>query len=122
MIDVTVIFVILVVHWIADFFIQTHKQATGKSSNWNDLLDHTNNYSMCWIIPAYFLLGNVVSTLVFVSVTFCVHTIQDYFTSRWVKKLFDKKDFHNGFVVIGIDQVLHYTQLIFTYLMLANKG
>lgn len=59
--------------------------------------------------------------LVFALITFVLHTVTDYFTSRITSKFFnpvdgEDPDFHNGFVVIGFDQVLHHLQLWFTYL------
>jgi hypothetical protein len=38
MISLTEILVILFIHWLADFVLQTDKQAKGKSKNWSDLL------------------------------------------------------------------------------------
>lgn len=59
-----------------------------------------------------------VRMMFFPIITFICHWIQDYYTSRWVKKSFDKQDYHNGFVKIGFDQFLHYTQMFLTYLLL----
>jgi hypothetical protein len=112
------IFSILLIHWVADFVFQTHNQAIGKSKNWNALLAHTSTYSLVWMIPAALVIGKM--AIVFVGITFIAHTITDYFTSRWVKISFDKQDFHNGFVKIGLDQILHYIQLFLTYYLLKN--
>lgn len=122
----------MLIHWFADFVLQTHKQALGKSSKWSCLFGHTMFYSLIWLIfgmiylivnePMYSTSPKLLyDVFIFVSTTFVFHTFQDYFTSRWVKYYFDKKNLHNGFVVIGIDQMLHYGQLILTYVLL-NKG
>lgn len=135
------IFAIIIVHWIADFWLQTDKQAKGKSKNWNDLLNHTITYSLVWLFIGgciylqqfkpynkehneimnqywnhYIPLG-----LLFVLITFIAHTITDYFTSRLNSKLWAKGDVHNFFVSVGFDQVLHYIQLFLTYYLLTNN-
>jgi len=57
----------------------------------------------------------IANAFLFGSISYIIHTIQDYFTSRAVSKLFAKKDYHNGFVMIEVDQLLHYLQLFLTY-------
>ena len=107
------IFSILLIHWFADFILQTDKQAKGKSKNWNDLLGHTITYSLCWIIPSILTLGY--NGAIFVIITLVAHTITDYFTSRLNSKLWSEGKVHNFFVSVGFDQVLHYVQLFTTY-------
>ena len=119
---IQVVLFILFVHWIADFVLRTDKQAKGKSKNWDDLLDHTLNYSAVWygtgMLFQIFTNGKafeVWAVSEFTLITFIFHTITDYFTSRLNSKLYDKGQIHNFFVSIGFDQLLHYTQLLFTY-------
>ena len=107
------IFSIILIHWFANFVMQTDKQAKGKSKNWNDLLEHTFMYSTIWIIPATIIMG--ANGCLFVLITFIAHTITDYYTSRLNSKLWQKGDIHNFFVSVGFDQVLHYVQLFTTY-------
>lgn len=129
MLSLLEIFVIIFVHWVADFVFQTDKQAKGKSKNLTDLLDHTMNYSMCWFIPIILLLTSslddkqtVLSAFTFVGITFMAHTITDYFTSRLNTKLWEKGKVHDFFVSVGFDQCLHYVQLFLTYTYLKNDG
>lgn len=122
------ILAILFIHWIADFVLQTDKQAKGKSKNWNDLLSHTFIYSSVWVFVSCILFGisnktltvfnYVYLSLFFALVTFICHTITDYFTSRLNSKLWAKGNVHNFFVSIGFDQFLHYLQLFLTYYLL----
>ena len=72
-----VAFIIIVIHFIADFICQDEKWALGKSKNWSDLLSHTFTYSCIWIIPIIFLLPNnwttsnyVINSLLFGFITF----------------------------------------------------
>lgn len=123
------IFTIIIVHWFADFVLQTDKQAKGKSKNWNDLLSHTLTYSIVWIVIGllWCLFDIQINTskiagyiLWFTSITFIAHTITDYFTSRLNSRLWSEGKVHNFFVSIGFDQVLHYVQLFTTYYFLKN--
>jgi hypothetical protein len=113
----------LFTHWFADFWLQTNWQATNKSINNDALIEHTSNYSMVWagVIflvawnSGFTLIGSFIIGMLFSAITFAAHTTTDYYTSRKVSKLFAKQDYHNAFVVIGFDQILHYLQLYFTY-------
>lgn len=113
------IFSILTIHWIADFVLQTDKQAKGKSKNWSELLSHTVIYSLCWWIIAPFL-PHWYDAGIFVFITFVLHTITDYFTSRLNSKLWADGKIHYFFVSIGFDQILHYVQLFTAYYLLKN--
>lgn len=114
--NLIVLFSILLVHWVADFVLQTDEQAKGKSKDNKYLTAHVMTYSICWIPFALFFLG--ASSVWFILITYTCHWITDYFTSRLNSRLYAKGDIHNFFVSVGFDQVLHYTQLILTYLLL----
>jgi len=126
------IFSIILIHWIADFVLQTDKQAKGKSKNWGDLLSHTFNYSLVWCIlgTVWSITSNVYTNFIYLFdwwivlkfsiITFIAHTITDYFTSRLNSKLWAEGKVHNFFVSVGFDQVLHYVQLFLTYYYLKN--
>ena len=126
MISVLEIFVILFVHWYADFALQTHWQATNKSKDNLALTLHVTTYSLSWIGPIavllYYYSNDVYSAIlfgfIFSVITFCVHWIIDYFTSRLNTKLWFKNDMHNFFVSVGFDQFLHFVQLFITYIIL----
>jgi hypothetical protein len=115
----------LFIHWFADFVMQTDWQATNKSKNWKALLSHTYIYSM-WFFCGMAVLGNLILDLnlslkfgiSFFAITFIMHTITDYFTSRLNTKLWNNKKVHNFFVSVGFDQWLHYAQLFGTYYLL----
>lgn len=128
MLTLTEIFAILIIHWFADFVMQTDKQAKGKSKNWDDLLCHTFTYSIVWwsvgisYIAYYFdsikYVDGLLVLMIFTFVTFGLHTITDYYTSRLNSKLWSEGKVHNFFVSVGFDQVLHYIQLFLTYYLL----
>ncbi len=129
--NLKIIFSILSVHFISDFILQTQDQAVNKSISNKYLARHVFNYSLlttiCWVflfhcviaIPFYEKIpsGKINIILVFF-VTFISHFITDYITSRWSKKLWEKKSTHDFFVVIGFDQLLHFVQLFSMYYFL----
>ncbi len=119
---------IIIMHWIADFIFQAENWALGKSKSLTPLLKHTITYSLLWIIPVYFMTQDVyivmynwMSLFLFVGITFVVHTITDFFTSKIVSKRFADNYYGSpipnlgAFSIIGFDQVLHYVQLILTW-------
>ena len=139
------IFSILLIHWFADFVLQTDKQAKGKSKNWSDLIAHTKMYSFVWLIVGSMYLyisyqtfspprELCINVVYFTLITFVTHTITDYFTSRLNSKLIPKTEilasypeyfkykkdssWYLFFVSIGFDQILHYIQLFLTYYLL----
>lgn len=121
-----IIGLILTAHGIADFVFQTSWQAENKSSRWDALLAHTSTYSAYWIVVLFVtnhimpLNWSIYQIIAFTLVTFVCHTITDYFTSRWTKKLYLKGDAHNFFVVIEMDQWIHYAQLFLTFYYVAK--
>lgn len=145
--NILTIIIIIILHWIADFVLQTDKMAKGKSKNWSDLLGHTFLYSCVWfaatIFGALILRYSVNVIYYFFLITFILHTITDYFTSRLNSKLYAKVEYyralkgtdinnieyydkqeglavHNFFMAIGFDQLLHYIQLFLTYYIITH--
>ena len=126
-----VAFIITIIHWFADFVLQTDWQAQNKSKSNFALLSHTSNYSLVWLLPMCLVFGKmkegattewiVWTTLYFSIITFFAHTITDYFTSRLNSKLWSAGKVHYFFVSVGFDQVLHYGQLFLTYHYLLNR-
>lgn len=119
-IEPSTIVYLLVIHFLADFGLQTHDQATNKSSSNKWLFYHVGVYSLIWLIAMYGYTDMFLFSLCFAVITFIFHYITDYITSRLSKQFFSVEDYHNGFVVIGFDQLLHTNQLIYTYLYLMD--
>jgi hypothetical protein len=120
MIEVKIVVYILLIHFLADFGLQTHEQATNKSVNGKEkyLFFHVLTYSLTWFLASFMLFERTSQVIWFTIITFVAHFLTDYVTSRVGKPFFEKGDYHNGFVVVGADQVAHYVQLILTYMLL----
>ncbi len=123
MINIYIVLGILFIHWFADFVCQTDKEAKNKSTSWKALLSHTIFYSFIWLAAITFygaITNSSIIILLFVPITFVIHTATDYYTSRVNKVLWDNKEVHNFFVSIGFDQFLHFTQLLLTFYLLTK--
>ena len=106
------LFVVLFVHWLADFVTQADKIAKAKSHSLWFLFEHVLTYTAVTSIGSFFLFfvfGRIAPGLVLGWALFngAAHFVTDYFTSKWVSHFFAKQDHHNGFVIIGLDQVIH---------------
>ncbi len=116
-INLAVVLIILFVHWLADFVLQTDWQAQNKSKNNIALTLHVLSYTIVWCFVSLWLLGPAGSS-VFAIITFITHWFTDYYTSRLNSKLYAAGKIHYFFVSIGFDQFLHYAQLLLTYQLL----
>ncbi|RUP42182.1 MAG: DUF3307 domain-containing protein [Acinetobacter sp.] len=118
---VTIPLALMLSHWVADFLCQTDWMAQNKSKSWRALLLHTFTYStvMSILFTGYTTLAGFEFSLMlffqFWFITFISHTATDYVTSRWTSKLWQQQKVHWFFVVIGFDQLMHYTQLLLTF-------
>jgi len=111
------ILIILFIHWVADFLFQTQKMAMNKSSDNYQLFLHVLVYSSVWFVVGIFFF-DFFNVLLFTLATFILHFSTDYVTSRWTGFLYKRGKFYgfpSFFSVIGLDQFLHYLQLILCY-------
>lgn len=128
-------FIIVVLHYIADFIFQAETWAVNKSKDFGSLTKHTATYSALWFVfsasmfSLYEGIGlylSVIGALGFCLITFILHTITDYFTSKVTSRMFAAGKIGSpipnfgAFSVIGFDQVLHYLQLFSTYWIILN--
>lgn len=106
-INIPILLALVWLHTLADFALQTDKMATSKSKNNNWLAIHALTYSSVFLLafgPA------------FAAVTFALHFATDWVTSRITSRLWKAERRHDFFLVIGIDQALHFTALVLTYM------
>lgn len=118
-------------HFLGDFLLQTDWMAVNKSKNPRALGLHCLVYSLCFIPCG----------LTFFGLTFLTHFVTDAVTSRITSKLWFFKPVgehyniggeryelwiprggnrHYFFVVIGLDQLIHYGTLAWTYSLKAH--
>ena len=103
------ILLVLFVHFVADFILQSDKMAINKSTSMNWLGLHVLVYGLglCILIPFGFSWQWVV-------INTSLHFFTDAITSRISSYLYLKGMRHWFFVCIGVDQLIHYTCLILT--------
>lgn len=95
------IIMLLSIHFVSDFLLQSDSMAKNKSSCNKALGLHVLVYSVPFLIvgPFFAILNGI------------AHFITDYFTSRVSKKLWEKQEVHWFFAVIGFDQLIHYVTM-----------
>jgi Protein of unknown function (DUF3307) len=134
-------FLIIVNHFFADFLCQTDRMATGKSKSLLWLTIHAATYALAMCPMGFYLDHEVYGHFIgfgwgvgssWLVINFALHWITDFLTSRWTSHLYRKhlenpKEewlfqpyVHWFFCVIGLDQVIHYGCLYFTYQYFLN--
>lgn len=114
------------IHWYGDFYLQTHWQATNKSKNLTALATHVGAYTATLAVGSILLFHEFMefspTWVAFVVVNGMLHFLTDAITSRFTAHYFGRKDFHNGFVVVGIDQWIHHVTLMATMYAAYYRG
>jgi hypothetical protein len=112
MLPLSLVVLILMYHWVADFMFQSDWMARNKSSDDVPLVAHIGVYTFVFIWLGLLFAG--IPGLVWALVNGVAHFFTDWATSRITSYLWKKKDVHSFFVVIGLDQLLHYVVLFYT--------
>lgn len=133
---------LLIFHWIADFLAQTDEMAIQKSKSLKWLTLHVLTYTGIMGLWALIVLWSPWMALLFMAATFLTHWLTDFATSKISRELFPWKQLpgrtlftrpvyldyegmnfrsrHWFFVMIGLDQLIHYFTLGLTYSYLAQ--
>lgn len=103
--QITTILLLIMLHFVADFVLQSTKVATTKSKSNSVLLWHVTLYGMTfiWFGWQYALLNAA------------LHFVVDWNTSRITSFFWEKKNMRAFFTVIGLDQALHMMCLVITH-------
>lgn len=119
-VNVELFIVLFIAHKIADYVVQTDKQATLTDQQWIPLIIHCFIYTVIVLGAAYLFTGffNIVAILL----VFTSHVIIDHkeFLYWWARKVKGIKDINNIKVqntLNDLDQVFHYIVLFFISIM-----
>ena len=109
-----ILLALLVGHYLADFGLQTHEQAIEKYKGAWELVSHVSVYTLVMFLVYLTFDMNLNHAFIFAVITWVSHYVTDVITSNIGKPFWRREDPHNGFVVIGMDQIAHYLQLYIT--------
>jgi hypothetical protein len=119
------IILILVIHWFADFVLQTQWITDNQDRDMDALLGHTVTYSLVWlcvgVLYSMSLEGQaeqLYAMFLFPLATWAFHTIVDYFSTQRMNELFKRGNMRNFYVVFGLDQLIHILQLFTLYYLM----
>ncbi len=126
-----IVVMLATLHFIADFVMQSHERAVGKSTSLHHLCMHAYEYSG-WMVAGLIIIkfavsgmagvGNILWQICYFGfITMVLHGVTDYFTSKLNKRLWESGNMHNFFVGIGFDQLLHAIQLIITFVFVFER-
>ena len=103
------IFLLIWIHFVADFLLQTDKMATQKSKSLFWLSAHVGVYTVPFLIFGWrYAVFNGLA-----------HFVTDFFTSKITAQLWKREKRHAFFAVIGLDQAIHTTTLIATQVLMS---
>lgn len=105
---------LLLVHWLADFCLQTQEQANNKYNSLIALLSHVATYTMCMTVVIAAFCVSSLGPITVLCAGICLgisHFLIDFVTSKITHRLYEAKRYHDFFVVIGCDQFLHVLTL-----------
>lgn len=100
----TNILIVIWLHFFSDFILQWDymSRQKSKSSAWLGLHILIYSIPMLWFGWKFALVNGL------------AHFVTDWFSSRATSKLYSMGQIHWFFVVIGLDQAIHLTTLIWT--------
>jgi hypothetical protein len=112
---VSLIYLLLVLHFVGDFIAQSDWMAINKSKDWWALTIHVAVYQASFVLPLVWFLGADHGGIgIWLLVNSAAHFIQDAITARINSRLWVANQRHWFFVGIGADQLLHYVTLFAT--------
>lgn len=107
-------------HFIGDFIFQTDKMAVNKSKSIEYLTYHVLAYSVPFFALCFHFA--LLDVLYFVGLNMVLHWAVDFVTSKITASLWAANKRHEFFVVIGLDQAIHFTCLLMTsYILFFNR-
>jgi len=113
MITIRSLVLLLLVHWLADFALQTQEQANNKYKDILALGMHALTYGAAMTLAIFCIYKTLAGCIVVGCIIFVFsHFLIDMFTSKVTHELYEQKRYHDFFVVIGFDQLLHMLTII----------
>lgn len=112
---VVVLVYLMCTHFWGDFVMQTHWMATNKSKSIKALSAHVGVYTgFIAVFALSVALGGYMTILgagAFIAINSVLHFMTDFCTSRITSRYWSQGKLHEFFVVVGLDQLLHFVFL-----------
>ena len=105
-IELKYLVVLIIVHFVSDFLMQTDKMALNKSTSNKWLTYHIFVYS----VLSFFLFGPL-----YAGVNAALHWVTDFISSRVMTKLWKAEKRKWFFAVLGADQAAHMLAMVLTF-------
>lgn len=114
-------FNLLCAHYIADFIFQSQQMAENKSKSKEWLTKHVAVYTVVLAFASFPLLFviTLANFIKFIIINGCLHWAVDFVTSKMTAKRWKEARYHDMFVVIGADQLIHMCTLLTTFYLFA---
>jgi hypothetical protein len=117
------IIALLASHFVGDFVLQSDKMAMNKSTSFKWLYVHCLAYIFALLPFAHLAsVGPSIGLGIWWIGNFAAHFLTDAVTSRITARLYAAGKRHWFFVMIGLDQLIHYSTLIGTWAWLAEAA
>ena len=100
----TLVLLVVWLHFIGDFILQSDRMATSKSSSVKWLTIHIAVYALPLLLLGW----------QYAMINGALHWVTDFFSSKASRYFYQRKQNHWFFAVIGLDQAIHMTCLILT--------
>ena len=131
--DLLLISLMLIGHWVGDFLLQKNKTKPTKEKKIKNkikklvkyLVPHTLIYTsiLTFFIGVLHLLGHfgekpLVFIILFFVITYITHFLVDFFVTLINSDYLGKNKRHSYFISIGVDQAMHYFIIALTIKLL----
>lgn len=106
---------VLITHWVCDFVIQRGDMVAGTAGK-SYIINHCIKYAIAFpasmVILATFLHCGLIEFILFCFIAIGTHTLIDYFAIPIATNAFKLQKYKNGFILLGLDQLLHVSILV----------
>ena len=113
--------IVLLLHFVGDFVLQTRWMAENKSRSFTALTVHVLTYGATLWVGLVVAQRPLLDVTYYAGSNFAIHFAVDAVTSRITTYWWKKQNLYAFFTTIGFDQFLHAVTLLWTARMLLDS-